>query len=89
MGASYQSRLAADRERRRLRIVDPELAAILDQEELEHARRQARSIRKGKGLPQIDPEPKKKPPTNGELLAGLFWLWVAVCVIYFIVIASS
>jgi hypothetical protein len=84
MGAAYQSRLAGDRERRRLRIVDPELAAIKDQEELEVARQKAAWERKGRGLPQVHPKSiqEQKEREKRQVVQG-FWLlfWIAFIIL--------
>jgi hypothetical protein len=74
MGATAESRRAASRERRLLREVDPKLAAILDQEELERARQDARRIRKGRGLSQVDPEPPK-PKAIDSVPPGYRWAY--------------
>ena len=89
MGASAESRRAGDRERRLLREVDPELAAIKDQEELEPVRRQAISERKARGMPQIDPLAKQVQKENDQLAMGcLFWLLAVVGVIW-VIVANS
>jgi hypothetical protein len=81
MGASAEWRRAADRERRRLRIVDPELAAIKDKEELERARILARQERRGRGMPQVDPGEGSKPSGCGCLVLLAVIGFVVLCVL--------
>jgi hypothetical protein len=50
VGAANESRKADDRERRLLRQVDPELAAKLDEMDLERARRRAQQLRRHLGM---------------------------------------
>jgi hypothetical protein len=79
MGAIAQWRRAADRERRQLRVVDPELAAIKDREELEQARVRARSERRGRGLPQVDPGEGSKPSGCGCFIVLCIAGFILVC----------
>jgi hypothetical protein len=81
MGAAAESRRAASRERRLLREVDPELAVIKDQEELEHARIEARRERRGRGMPQVDPGPGSKPSGCGCFFALCVLGFVLFCVL--------
>jgi hypothetical protein len=71
MGATAEWKRAADRERRRLRAVDPEVADRLDELDMERARQQALAWRKRLGMPA----PKPPPPTGAEAIVGLL-LWI-------------
>jgi hypothetical protein len=62
-------------------MVDPELAAIKDREDLEQARVQARRERRGRGLPQVDPGVGSKPSGCGCLVALLVAGFILVCVL--------
>jgi hypothetical protein len=83
MGAAHQSRRAGDRERRLLRQVDPELAAKLDEMDLERAQRRAQQLRRHLGMDKPKREPKPLTPGQGLLVLAMV-LWLAVFVTWII-----
>jgi hypothetical protein len=83
MGAAHESRKADDRERRLLRQVDPEVAAKLDEMDLERARREAQRFRRHLGMDK--PKPKRKPLTPGEKALGYITLFGVMAVIAWVI----